>query len=157
MRFWMIFSSMSARTLMLAVCRGGPDTSFFSHFLDSESWKQHSHVKGRFFLAFKQANVLVLYRPHPWYELHKPLANTGHSYTAVSSMYLAPGRHTQNKNVVNTTKYFTLLDVSFSPSRFCFYATIMKSSSKHSWTVAKCYNVYTRVYWPYTFYVKVCM
>ena len=115
---------------MLAVCRGGPDTSFFSHFLDSESWKQNLQVKGRFFLALKQANVPVLYRPHPWYELHMPLANTGHSHTAMSSIYLTPGRPTQNKNIANTTKYITLLDVSFFSLTFrllCHHEELFKN------------------------------
>ena len=40
MRLLMIFSSMRARTLTLAVCSGGPVASFFSHFLFSASWKR---------------------------------------------------------------------------------------------------------------------
>jgi hypothetical protein len=39
MRLLIIFSSMRARTLTLAVCSGGPFASFFSHFLFSASWK----------------------------------------------------------------------------------------------------------------------
>lgn len=39
LRFCIIFSSIKALTLMLAVCSGGPETSFFSHFLASESYQ----------------------------------------------------------------------------------------------------------------------
>lgn len=36
---------MRALTLMLAVCSGGPVTSFFSHFFVSESWKEENFWK----------------------------------------------------------------------------------------------------------------
>jgi hypothetical protein len=36
-RFWIIFSSINARTLTLAVCKGGPFESFLSVFFASES------------------------------------------------------------------------------------------------------------------------
>lgn len=43
LRLFIIFSSIKARTLILAVCRGGPVVSFFSHFLLSASCRRRNN------------------------------------------------------------------------------------------------------------------
>jgi hypothetical protein len=91
----------------------------------------------------------VVHQPFTWHELPTPLANTGHSYATVSSIYITQYKPTHNKNVANTTKYFTFTRHFIFPSHVsAFMPQSWRALQKHSRTVAIYYNVYTRI-WGY--------